>query len=155
MQPLFFRFFSHIGSFIEYWVEFPVLYSGSLLLLSSWSVMSNSLPPHQLQHARLPCLSLSLSLLRLFVCWVSDAIQASHPLLTSSTLAFNLSQHQGLFQWDGSSHQVAKVLELQHQSFQWIFGSLLIISVSYVVVCIRQSQSLDLSHPSARLCFND
>ena len=38
-------------------------------------------------------------------------------------LAFNLSQHQGLFQWVGSSHQVAKVLELQlqHQSFQWIY----------------------------------
>ena len=38
-----------------------------------------------------------------------------------SPLAFNLSQHQGLFQWVSSSHQVAKVLELQHQSFQWIF----------------------------------
>ena len=75
----------------------------------SRSVLYDSLPPHQLQHARLPCLSLSLSLLRLFVCWVSDAIQASHPLLTSSTLAFNLSQHQGLFQWDGFSHQVASV----------------------------------------------
>ena len=36
-------------------------------------------------------------------------------------LTFNLSQHQGLFQWVGSSHQVAKVLELQHQSFQGIF----------------------------------
>ena len=54
--------------------------------------------------------------------WVSDAIQPSHPLSSlSSTL--NLSQHQGLFQWVGYSHQVAKVLELQlqHQSFQWIF----------------------------------
>ena len=35
--------------------------------------------------------------------------------------AFNLSQHQSLFQWVGCSHQVAKVLELQLQSFQWIF----------------------------------
>ena len=35
--------------------------------------------------------------------------------------AFNLFQHQGLFQWEGSLHQVTKVLELQHQSFQWIF----------------------------------
>ena len=37
--------------------------------------------------------------------------------------AFNLSQHQSLFQWVGSLHQVAKTLEfqLQHQSFQWIF----------------------------------
>ena len=52
--------------------------------------------------------------------WVGEAIQLSHPL--SSPSALNLSQHQGLFQWVSSSHQVAKVLELQlqHQSFQWI-----------------------------------
>ena len=51
--------------------------------------------------------------------WVSDAIQPSYPLLLPSPLAHNLSQHQGLFQWICSSHQVAKVLEfqLQHQSF--------------------------------------
>ena len=49
---------------------------------------------------------------------VSDAIQPSHPLLSPSPPAFNLSQHQGLFQWVSSSHQVAKVLEFQHQSFQ-------------------------------------
>ena len=44
-------------------------------------------------------------------------------MLSPSPPAFNLSQHQGLFQWVGSSHQVAKVLEfqLQCQSFQWIF----------------------------------
>ena len=55
--------------------------------------------------------------------WVSDAIQPSHPLLLPCLFAFNLSQHQGLFQWVCSSHQVAKVFELQfqHQSFQWIF----------------------------------
>ena len=54
---------------------------------------------------------------------VSRAIQPSHPLLSPSPPVFSLSQHQGLFQWAGSSHQVAKVLEfqLQHQSFQWIF----------------------------------
>ena len=55
--------------------------------------------------------------------WVSDAIQTSHPLSSPSPLAFSLSQHQGLFKWVSSLHQVAKVLEfqLQHQSFQWIF----------------------------------
>ena len=59
--------------------------------------------------------------------WVSDAIQPSHPLSPPSSSALNLSQHQGLFQWVSSSHQVARVLELQlqlqlhHQSFQWIF----------------------------------
>ena len=41
------------------------------------------------------------------VYWVCDAIQPSHPLLTSPP-AFNLSQHQGLFKWASSSHQVAK-----------------------------------------------
>ena len=48
--------------------------------------------------------------------WVSDAIQPPHPL-SSSSPALILSQHQGFFQWISSSHQVAKVLELQHQSF--------------------------------------
>ena len=53
---------------------------------------------------------------------VCDAIQPSHPL-SSPSPAFNLSQHQGLFQWVSSLHQVAIVSEfqLQHQSFQWIF----------------------------------
>ena len=55
--------------------------------------------------------------------WVGDAIQPSHPLSSSSSPALNLSQHQGLFKWVSSSHQVAKVLEfqLQHHSFRWIF----------------------------------
>ena len=54
---------------------------------------------------------------------VSDAIQPSHPLLSLSPPAFNLSQCQGHFQWVSSLYQVAKVLELQlqHQSFQRIF----------------------------------
>ena len=54
---------------------------------------------------------------------VSDAIQPSHPLSSISPHDFNLSQHQGLFQWVSSSHQVAKGLEFEfkHQSFQWIF----------------------------------
>ena len=60
------------------------------------------------------------------VYWVGDAIHRqmpSRPLSSPSPPAFNLSQHQALFRWFSSSHQVAKVLEfqLQHQSFQWIF----------------------------------
>ena len=57
--------------------------------------------------------------------WVGDAIQPSHPLSSPSPPAFNLSQHQGLFRWVSPSHQVAKILEfqLQHQSFQRIFGT--------------------------------
>ena len=52
---------------------------------------------------------------------VGDAIQPSYPLSSPSPPAPNPSQHQGLFQWVSSAHQVAKVLEfqLQHQSFQW------------------------------------
>ena len=54
---------------------------------------------------------------------VTDAIQPSHPLSSPFSPAPNPSQHQSLFQWINSSHEVAKVLEfqLQHQSFQWIF----------------------------------
>ena len=46
---------------------------------------------------------------------VSDAIQSSHPMSSPSPPAFTLAQHQGLFQWVCSSHQVAKVLEFQLQ----------------------------------------
>ena len=61
-----------------------------------------------------------LALAQTHVHWFSDAIQPSHPLSSPSPPAFNLSQHQGLFQWVSSSYHVAKVLEfqLQHQSFQ-------------------------------------
>ena len=89
----------------------------------SLSVMSNSLWPHELQHARLPCPSptpRAYSNLCLSSWWC-------HPTISSSVIPFSshlhLSQHQGLFQWVSSSHQVAKILEfqLQHQSFQWVF----------------------------------
>ena len=55
--------------------------------------------------------------------WVGDVIQPSHPLFYPSPPTLNLSQHQCLFKWVTSSHQVAKVLEfqLQHQSFKWVF----------------------------------
>ena len=62
-------------------------------------------------------------LVQIHVHRVSDATQPSHPLSSPSPPAFNLSQHQSLFQWVGSLHQVGKVLELQlqHHCFQWIF----------------------------------
>ena len=71
-----------------------------------------------------PVLHYLLEFARNHVHWVSDAIQTAHSLLPSSPPALDLSQNQGLFHWViGSSHQVAKVLELQlqDQSFQWIF----------------------------------
>ena len=55
----------------------------------------------------------SWSLLKPHIHWVSDAIQPSNLLSSPSPPAFNLSQHEGLFQWVVSSYQVAKVLELQ------------------------------------------
>ena len=64
----------------------------------------------------------SRSLLKTHVHWVSDATQPSHPLLSPSPLLHLQSfPASGLFQWIISLYQVAKVLELQHQSFQWIF----------------------------------
>ena len=54
--------------------------------------------------------------------WVGDAIQPSHPLSSPSPHTFNLSYHQGHFQWVSSLHPVAKAsqFQLQHESFQWI-----------------------------------
>ena len=53
--------------------------------------------------------------------WVGEAIRPSHPASSPSPPAFNPSQHQGLFKWVSSFHQVAKLLEFQlhYQSFQW------------------------------------
>ena len=85
----------------------------------SHSVMSNSLRPHWQQHAKLPVHHQLPELTQTHVHGVGDAIQPSHPLL-SPTPAFNLFQHQGLFQWVSSSHQVAKVLELR---WIWVWTS--------------------------------
>ena len=52
---------------------------------------------------------------------ISDAIQPSHPAMPFFPSAFNLSQHQGLFRWVICLHQMTKILELQLQSFQWVF----------------------------------
>ena len=68
-----------------------------------------------------PILHYLLELAQTQIHWVCDAIQPSQPLLSFSPPIFNLSKHWGVFQWVGSSHQVAEVLELQLQSFWWIF----------------------------------
>ena len=87
------------------------------------SVMSDSLRPHGLQHARLPCPSPSPR-----VCWNSCPLSWwCHPVISSSVAPFSScpqsSPASGSFQWVGSLNQMAKVLEnqLQHKSFQWIF----------------------------------
>ena len=81
-----------------------------------WAPMDCSMPGLPVHHQL-------LGLTHTHVHWIGDAIQPSHPLSPPSPPAFSLSQHQGLFQWVSSLHQVAKGLEfqLQHQSFQWIF----------------------------------
>ena len=84
----------------------------------SHSVVSDSLQPHELQHARPPCPSPTPGV------HSRPSSQWCHPAISSSVIpsppAPNPSQHQGLLQWVKSSHKVAKVLEfqLQHQSFQ-------------------------------------
>ena len=99
----------------------PVKANIELLPLFSYQVVLDSLWPHGLQNARLPCPSLSVR-----VCSNSCPLsQWYHPTILSSvppsSPALNLSQHQGLFQRLGFFHQVAKVLEfrLQYQSLQW------------------------------------
>ena len=67
------------------------------------------------------------------VCHVDDAIQPSHLLLPPSLPALNLSQHQGLFQWVRSSHQVAKVLEFHICVYMSYMHS---IYMGYIYVCV-------------------
>ena len=90
----------------------------------SHSVVSDSLRPHESQHARPPCPSPTPEFTQTHVHWVGDAIQPSHPLSSPSPPASNPSQHQSLFQWvDSSRETVAKVLEFQLHSFSFIIPS--------------------------------
>ena len=89
---------------------------------SSHSVVSDSLRPDESQHARPPCPSPNPGVHSNSRPSSRDAIQPSHPLSSPSPPAPSPSQHQSLFQWVNSSHEVAKILEfqLQHYSFQRI-----------------------------------
>ena len=89
---------------------------GEVLLHSvqfSCSVVSDSLRPHELQHARPPYPSPAPGVYSNSgpLSWWCHA--ASHPLLSPSSPAPNPCQHQSLFQWVNSSHEMAKVLEFQ------------------------------------------
>ena len=97
-----------------------------------------------------PVLHQLLELAQTHIHRVSDAFQPSHPLLSPSPPAFNLSQHHSLFQWGSSSHQVAKVLEfqLQHQSFQWIFNSFRIDW--FDLLAVQGTLKSLLQHPSSK-----
>ena len=95
----------------------------SMHTLQFSSVVSDCLWPMGCSMPGLPIHHQLLEFTQTHVNWVGDAIQPSHSMLSPSPPTFNFSQHQGLFKWVISSHQVAKVLELQcqHHSFQWIF----------------------------------
>ena len=102
---------------IKYWEFFSEQFSSITQLCPTLCDPKDCSTPGFPVHHQLP------ELAQIHVHWVSDAIQPSHPLPSSSPLSFNLSEHQSLFQWVSCSHQVAKVLEfkLQHESFQKIF----------------------------------
>ena len=121
-------------AFARHWAPCPkhcgdtgVYVASELMGFAQHSSVAQSCPtlcdPMDCSMPGLPVHHQLLELTQTHVHWVGDAIQPSHPLSSPSPPAFNLSQHQGLFQWVSSLHQVAKVLQfqLQHQSFQWIF----------------------------------
>ena len=89
---------------------------------------------------------------QIHVHWVSDAIHPSHPLLPSSLFVFNLSQHQGLFQWVGSSQQVAKVLELQLLISPYNeYSSLISIRIEWIdLIAVQGTLKSLLQHHSSK-----
>ena len=102
-----------IPSYITFYVQFSSVTQSCLTLCNPMDCSTPGFPVfHQLPE-----------LVQTHVHRVGDAIQSPHPLSSPSPPTFNLSQHQSLFKWVCSSHQVAKILEfqLQHQPFQWIF----------------------------------
>ena len=118
----------------EYWSGLPFPSPGDLLNPgtepSSSSLEDRFFTTDTLSHVRLfatpwtagfPVLHYLLEDAQTHVHWVDDAIQPLHPLSSPSLPVFNLSQQQGFFPWVSSLHQVARFLELQHYSFQWIF----------------------------------
>ena len=90
----------------EYWYGLPFPSpSGMCSVQFSCSVVSDSLRPHESQHARPPCPSPTPGVHSNYVHRVSDAFQPSHPLWSPFPPAPNPSQHQGLFKWISSLHQ--------------------------------------------------
>ena len=86
-------------------VQFSSVAQSCLTLCNPMDCSTPGLPVHH----QLP------EFTQIHVHWVGDAIQPSHPLSSPSLPVLNLSQHQGLFKWVSSLHEVAKVLEFQLQ----------------------------------------
>ena len=87
----------------------------SIITVIQFSSVAQSCPtlydPMKLSTPGLPVHHQLPEFIQIHVHWVGEAIQPSHPLSSPSPPALNLSQHQGIFKWVSSSHQVAKVLE--------------------------------------------
>ena len=124
------RFFLHhvaLHELIMFQDLFSLVNKFSQSVQFSCSVVSDSLWTPGWQQAKLPCLSPTPK-----ACSHScPSGRWCHPTISSSVIlfsSFNISQHKDLFQWISSSNQVAKLLEfqLQHQSFQWIFRTVLL-----------------------------
>ena len=123
-ENLLFVRFSHTvvyycNVFIFFAILFSIVWTCCCLVTKSCLTLCDPMDcstPDFPVHHQLPELTQS------HVHWVGDAIQPSHPLLSPSPPAFNLSQHQTLYKWASSPHQVATLeFQLQHQSFQLIF----------------------------------
>ena len=114
----------------------------------SRSVMSDSLRPHE-SHARPPCPSPTPGVHSDSRPSSRDAIQPSHPL-SSPAHIFTLSQHQDIFQWVSSSHQVAKVLELQHQSSSVYSGLISLRIDRFDLIAVQGTLKSLLQHHSLK-----
>ena len=103
---------------------FAIWFTSISAVQFSRSVVSNSLWPMNRSTPGLPVHHQLPEFTQTHIHWVSDAIQPSHPLLSPFPTTPNPSQHQSLFQWVNSSHEVAKVLgfQLQHHPSKEIPG---------------------------------
>ena len=121
LQRIFPAQWSNLGLLHCRWILYQLSYQGSPSICFCTVTESCVIPcdPMDCSTPGFSVLHYLLEFAQTHVHWVSDAVQPSHPLSLPSLPALNLSQHQSLFQWVGSSHQVAKLLELQfqHQSF--------------------------------------
>ena len=140
-------FFCISGRFFTVWVTREAQFSSVQLLsrVRLCNPMHYSMPGFPV-YQQLPELTLT------HVHWVSDAIQPSHPLLSPSSPAFNLSQHQDLSQWVSSLHQVVKVLEfqLQHQSIQWTFRTGFLQDWLFGLLAVQGTLKSLLQHHSSK-----
>ena len=122
------------------------------MLFFSHSVVSDSLRPHGLQHTSLPSPSPSPEACSNASPLSQWCIQSSHPLSFLSPLAFNFSRPQGFYWWVSSSHQVAKVLELQlqHQSFQRVFRTDFLRIDWFDLLAVQGTLKSPLQHHSSK-----